>query len=91
VAEAKTKTDISIAPGRLNGKLQSEPQFVKFHVQVETVEENSKEKGISGSLSVIRILKSSADLKSKDGSSNTVCQTLEFSVPIFLQAKKSKE
>ncbi|MGL4668924.1 MAG: hypothetical protein ACRCWR_13465 [Saezia sp.] len=37
VAEAKTKTDISIAPGRLNGKLKSEPHFLKFHVQVETV------------------------------------------------------
>jgi len=86
VKDAKGKTDISIAPGKMNKIMQSEPQMVKFSLNVEVFESDASSK--ERSLGLIKVITAGVKNNSENNSTRSSSQSIEFSVPIFLQAKK---
>lgn len=77
VTEAQMKANVTIAPSSIDGKLNFEPQMVKFEVEVTTTAEGG------GNISVLGL----ADIKAGATGQNT--HRLTFEVPVHLNSENA--
>ncbi len=91
VDNAQKSSPLCIAPGFVEGQVQLEPQMVQFSVQVTVSEE--KQKTGSGEISapIINILKAGIEGEISQKSESSSSQNINFSVPVYFQAKNNAE